>query len=522
MFSHVVSKQTRITVALIISVLVVSLLSTTSPSLAQQTMITPIDDSVIGTAAGQFNYVGAHWKHCTNCGQDVSAYGNSNSWNATKDESLTITFAGTQIAFYGVTGNGNGIAAVSIDGGAETNIDFYTAETLGDQLLWTSEQLSAGNHTFKLRVTGSHNSNSTASYIAPDRVDITVRANAFNTKPVTKSAADVEQTPLTYRVIDADYSVALDRLVMVADSPDALHIYDPGTGQDKSVKLPTTGKFVSISPDGKFVAVAHVGLITYIDLEAGSIVKTFDFPQMITDIVLAGNGFIYVEPQSGSFQKLTDIEIETGKETTSSGSDFYYGTQFKLHPDGKRLYGATQGISSGGIISVDITEGTSNVLGEHKGDWNACGKLWISQDGKRLFTGYGGVFRTASDWKLDVSPNGRLAQMKYARHIVHNTKSGLILAIPETRPTPPCPNQGDEKADRMLVYDYNTLNLLKVVTLPAVGGGDAAKGSTGYFVFINADGTKFYLILQADEKAGLPNDFAVAVGDVATLTATSK
>jgi hypothetical protein len=78
-----------------------------------------------------------------------------------------------KIKLYGTKGSTNGIGAVSIDGGAETNLDFYNATILGDQLMWTSPQLSDSSHTLKLRVTGSKNTSASDRFVAPDRVVVT-------------------------------------------------------------------------------------------------------------------------------------------------------------------------------------------------------------------------------------------------------------------------------------------------------------------------------------------------------------
>jgi hypothetical protein len=74
------------------------------PLLAFQEQIVTVDDSVIGKDLLQFNYVGSHWKHCTNCAQSAGVYGDSNSWNATRNEYVTIRFDGTRIRIYGVRG----------------------------------------------------------------------------------------------------------------------------------------------------------------------------------------------------------------------------------------------------------------------------------------------------------------------------------------------------------------------------------------------------------------------------------
>ncbi len=130
---------------------------------------TIIDDSVMGSGQNEFNYLGA-WKHCTNCG--TTLFDQSNSWDNTTGDYLTVAFTGTQIQFRGVQDTLHGIGAVSIDGGTETSIDFYAPVRSGNVLLWTSPSLASGNHTFKLRVTGTRNTHSTNTWVVPDRVDI--------------------------------------------------------------------------------------------------------------------------------------------------------------------------------------------------------------------------------------------------------------------------------------------------------------------------------------------------------------
>jgi mannan endo-1,4-beta-mannosidase len=99
-------------------------------------------------------------------------YNNSNSWDATTNDFATVAFNGTQIKLYAVKDTQSGIGAFSIDAGAETNVDLYSATRVGNQLVWTSPVLPAGNHTFKLRVTGTKNASSTNSFVVVDRVDI--------------------------------------------------------------------------------------------------------------------------------------------------------------------------------------------------------------------------------------------------------------------------------------------------------------------------------------------------------------
>lgn len=148
---------------------------TPTPTPTQVTSPINIDDSVTGTGQNQWNYAGSGWKSCANtCMQNPPAtyYNASQHWAATTNDTATLIFSGTQIKFYGVTYNYHGIGAVSIDGGTETTIDFYSANKTGDVLLWTSPVLTNGIHTFKLRVTGTHDSSSTGTVIVVDRAEI--------------------------------------------------------------------------------------------------------------------------------------------------------------------------------------------------------------------------------------------------------------------------------------------------------------------------------------------------------------
>jgi hypothetical protein len=129
-----------------------------------------IDDAVEGSGFDSFNYVGSGWQHCSGCGADL--YDQTNSWDATANDYVTVEFFGEQIKFYGVKDPGHGIGAVSVDGGTETKIDFYSPTRMGNQLFWTSPVLSMGDHIFKLRVTGTKNASSSNYWVVPDRVDI--------------------------------------------------------------------------------------------------------------------------------------------------------------------------------------------------------------------------------------------------------------------------------------------------------------------------------------------------------------
>lgn len=132
-----------------------------------------VDDSVQGNFRYGFDEVGPGWSHCTSCDAGGSGlYNASSSADATSNDTMTMAFPGTGVTLYGVTGPGNGIAGISIDGGPETSVDFYSPTQAGNRPLWTSLTLPPGDHTITVRVTGTKNTSSTGASIVVDRMDI--------------------------------------------------------------------------------------------------------------------------------------------------------------------------------------------------------------------------------------------------------------------------------------------------------------------------------------------------------------
>ncbi|MGI8589687.1 MAG: NEW3 domain-containing protein [Nakamurella sp.] len=135
-----------------------------------------VDDAQQGTTPDLFDYVGSGWGHASGEGAPANPYDGTNSYTNASGVTVSFTFSGTQITFYGVTDPGHGIGALSLDGGALKDVDFYSATRKGDVALWTSPTLANGPHTLTLAVTGRKNAASTGTFIVVDRV-------SFNGQP---------------------------------------------------------------------------------------------------------------------------------------------------------------------------------------------------------------------------------------------------------------------------------------------------------------------------------------------------
>ena len=64
------------------------------------------------------------------------------------------------------------------------------------------------------------------------------------------TVASAQSVMLPFVPVDASYSTALSRLIMISGNPNVLHIYDPVAGVDTPVTLVQPPLALSVSPDG--------------------------------------------------------------------------------------------------------------------------------------------------------------------------------------------------------------------------------------------------------------------------------
>lgn len=317
-------------------------------------------------------------------------------------------------------------------------------------------------------------------------------------------AAGVCEDPVTlpFRVLDAEYSRALDRLVAVGTSPNRLYVYDPLAHTYDEVVLSLAPTAVSVGPDGAHAAVGHNGWISYVDLASLSVVVSYPVSANLLDVVLAGNGYAYGFPVSGMWTSIRSLNLTSGVESPSGGWGIYAGTVAKLHPDGTKMYGADNGLSPSDIERYNITAGPATIAYDspYHGDYAMCGDLWISDDGARIFTRCGNVFWSTDTMGSDMIYGGSLGTS--VRHVDHSSASGQVAAVPSAF--------GDPLADTQVkVYDAAFLTSVGSFPLPPATVSGMSYPDHGRFAFWRSDGSRYYVIVQVDPTAGLLNDYAI-------------
>ena len=177
-------------------------------------------------------------------------------------------------------------------------------------------------------------------------------------------------------------------------------------------------------------------MISYISLSTATLEKTLPVSTDVIDVVLAGNGYLYVFPRTGQHTEILSIHIATALETRTGG--VYEGTVAKLHPGGKVIYGADRGGPSD-IEKYNIANGVAEYRYDspYHGDYPMCGDLWISEDGLRIFTKCGNVFRSSEIREQDMRYNGSLSKLNSVEHLSHSSSANKVIVIPEIQRSSP-------------------------------------------------------------------------------------
>jgi hypothetical protein len=327
-------------------------------------------------------------------------------------------------------------------------------------------------------------------------------------------------TTFPFRVIDAEFSSQLNAVVAVSESPNRLNLYRPEDGTFTTVDLGAVPRCVSVSPDGKFAAVGHTNLITYVNLETAVVVKTLNVDTDVLDIVLAGNGFVYAFPRVDQWANIHCVNIATNAETLHTGNSIYAGTVGRLHPGGLAIYGANNYLSPSDIEKYSITGGNATYQYDspYHGDYPMCGNLWITSDGLKIITACGTVLRSSSDPALDMRYMGSLSEDGSIRWVGHSAAAGSIAVIPKYL------NvwwDSSPQLDQEIRYYTTDFNIFRgKALLPSFVTESGNWQARGRWVFFNAAGTKQYVVVQADEASGMLYDYGALTIDCTNASVT--
>jgi hypothetical protein len=149
-----------------------------------------VDVRVVGTGLNQWSF-DSSWSYST--GDEGWGIMGSNTANSV----ATFRFYGTQVKLFFHGESANGIAAISVDGGAETYVDTFNQFRLAmQQQYYTSPVLPEGVHTVRVRVTGQNNGIAVNTYVqlmSAEVVDAPIEGGAPLRSQLIRVARDAQR-----------------------------------------------------------------------------------------------------------------------------------------------------------------------------------------------------------------------------------------------------------------------------------------------------------------------------------------
>jgi hypothetical protein len=310
---------------------------------------------------------------------------------------------------------------------------------------------------------------------------------------------------LPFDVVDARYSSALDRIVLVSASPPALHVYDPAARADRVVPLPTAPTCLSVGPDGRKAAVGHNAHVSYVDLDAAVLVGTYPVSANLGNVVLAGNGIVYGFPAGYNWNNLRAVDVKTGTEHAQLGM-ISEGTLGALHPNGEVVYTAPTNTNPSYLAEFQIYDGLPTGLSSQAMtfyDSDTYGAFWITKDGSRMFVGSGQLYT------LTVTPPQIISSALTYAGSIPGIDAGYspggdpaIVWVDDAPTRIAALLRGFWFPGSVNFYDPTYLNLIDTKPLPSatMDGQPALMG--GRWVFFRSDFQTVYVVAEASSPHG--------------------
>ena len=228
---------------------------------------------------------------------------------------------------------------------------------------------------------------------------------------------------LDFDISDVEYDETLDLLV-AADQANLRVVLLDASGEAAALDMPLEPLCVSVSPDGGEAVIGMDGVLAVVDLALAQTLQLWDISVVPNDIVHGGNGYAYVFPNASGWTELHYVDLDDGDDEIP---DEYMSVnermKARLHPDGRAIYAADNGISPSDVERFDISakEPAHDWDSPYHGDYSFSGDLWISDTGDFFIARSGNAFATNPDQDLDMvyegSVPGPIAWAAFEQHL---------------------------------------------------------------------------------------------------------
>jgi hypothetical protein len=329
-------------------------------------------------------------------------------------------------------------------------------------------------------------------------------APVFNasTEAGLAAAPLVDSAAVPHDVIDAEFSAALNAIVMVSSYPvNALYVHDLATRTERAITLTGEPTAVSVGPDGMHAAVGHIGLVTVVDLAVAGAAEPLLLATVadVQDVVLAGNGWAYAFSSGPPPRHLSSLHIATGAETLSTAAWSFDDYRAILNLSGTALYGSNTGTTPDNVSRFPLGLGPAEAgySAPYHGVHDVCGNQWLGESGTRIYTRCGATFSASDTQAQDLLFTGSLEiGFTYRIDSLSDSLEAQQVASIEGDSFG-CALTPNPCQWHVSLYDIDTLALATRYSLSPITVSGKTYPQHGKFVFHSPDGTQRHVVTQA-------------------------
>lgn len=312
--------------------------------------------------------------------------------------------------------------------------------------------------------------------------------------------ATIPRHLLEYVLVDAEYSNALDRFVIVSDIPPKLRVYDPEANSEVAVTLPEAPVSISLEPSGLRAAVAHTSSVSVVNLQTMTVEGTYPVSASLGDVVFGADNRVHcfhINPFNS--YPIYTIDLANGNVSQNINGSVYRGVKARLHPSGTAIYGATNNLSPSDFEKYDVSTSPVRYVDDspYHGDYALGGELWFTDDGGSIIMRSGNIFYASNDPTVDMTYRGTLGEHDHTS-IDHSAAAGKIATVVTTYDALFNPYQSF-----LRIYDDQQYGVTKAETLPDTPYNTMTYRSVGRFIAFNASSTKLHIIARLGSGVGV-------------------
>jgi hypothetical protein len=296
---------------------------------------------------------------------------------------------------------------------------------------------------------------------------------------------------VSFRVTDAGYSRALDRLVMSSTKPaDAVALVDPTTGASEALPAVASPSTVAVRSDGLVAAVTRAGGVTFYDLQKRAVLRAVDGPATSVAFGAGSEVLLATDASTSSWLDLDTGAVRAGSTTAGEMPGF------AAVPGTSRFYSMRERAlvrHDDTIAAGDPTFDLSAFASPESSVKPCATPFWITEDGSTLVLDCSRAFALSADRAHDLRYLGFFEAVSRLDDIAYAPTTHRFFSAPEVFVF----SDGLATAiGRIAVHDDQSLNLVASVDLGTFPGTAAL--SRPLRVFMGQTPRSIIVVAQAD------------------------